>query len=241
MGAPPDSSTSPRSRVSPSPVARLMRNSTDATLAGTHTAMKSGMLAAEAAYTAITALPEDVEYTIDSAPVDISAYQSAFDVSWIAEELKEVRNVRPSFHNPLGNIGGMIYSGIDTLLLKGRVPWTFHHPEEDYAATRPASFVLFLTIALHSILTHLLPAVSSSRSSTQHPTGSSPSTSSPPSPARARTTPTTSPYISACKPPTAPTTSRRTSASTPDCSAEYALRPSTNTSRHPRRRQTQMA
>ena len=100
--------------------------------------MKSGMLAAEAAYSAIAALPEDVEST---TPVDISSYQSAFDDSWIAKELKEVRNLRPSFHTRLGNLGGIIYSGIDSILLKGRVPWTFHHPKEDWAATKPAAYV----------------------------------------------------------------------------------------------------
>ncbi|KAM0753115.1 oxidoreductase [Meredithblackwellia eburnea MCA 4105] len=104
---------------------------------GTHTAMKSGMIAAEETFKALSALPESEE--MPEEPVDISSYQTEFDNSWVAKELKEVRNVRASFHNPLGNLGGMIYSGIDTLLLKGRVPWTFHHPKEDYAATKPAS------------------------------------------------------------------------------------------------------
>lgn len=106
--------------------------------------MKSGMLAAEATYTAIAALPEDVEMADLPSPVDISSYQTDFDNSWVAKELKEVRNLRPSFHNPLGNLGGIIYSGIDSILLKGRVPWTFHHPKEDYASTKPASCVPFL-------------------------------------------------------------------------------------------------
>ncbi|KAL8281080.1 hypothetical protein RQP46_006438 [Phenoliferia psychrophenolica] len=104
---------------------------------GTHTAMKTGMLAADSAYAAISALPESEE--MPTTPVDISAYQTAFDDSWVAKELKEVRNLRPSFHNPLGNWGGIMYSGLDSLILKGRVPWTFHHPKEDYASTRPAS------------------------------------------------------------------------------------------------------
>lgn len=98
--------------------------------------MKSGMLAADATYEALSALPEGEEPTV---PVDISAYQTLFDDSWIAKELKEVRNLRPSFHTKLGNLGGIIYSGIDSILLKGRVPWTFHHPKEDYASTKPAA------------------------------------------------------------------------------------------------------
>lgn len=111
---------------------------------GTHTSMKSGMLAAEAAFTAIEssrAAESESEAERDplTAPgLDVSSYQSAFESSWIHKELKEVRNLRPSFHSKLGNWGGLIYSGIDSLLLKGRVPWTFHHPEEDYQATKPA-------------------------------------------------------------------------------------------------------
>ncbi|GAA5918890.1 hypothetical protein JCM1841_006663 [Sporobolomyces salmonicolor] len=107
---------------------------------GTHTSMKSGMLAADAAFSALTSLPEGYEASSpDAVPVDMSAYEKLFEESWVAKELKEVRNVRPSFHSALGNLGGMMYSGVDTLLLKGRTPWTFHHPEEDYAATKPAS------------------------------------------------------------------------------------------------------
>ncbi|KAI9623507.1 hypothetical protein KEM48_009402 [Puccinia striiformis f. sp. tritici PST-130] len=54
----------------------------------------------------------------------------------VMKELKEVRNLRPSFHNPLGLYGGIIYSGVDSLFLKGRVPWTFHHKKEDFAHTK---------------------------------------------------------------------------------------------------------
>lgn len=106
--------------------------------------MKSGMLAAEAAFGAISTARAAAESSAEehdplAAPgLDVSAYQSLFESSWIAKELKEVRNLRPSFHSKLGNWGGIMYSGIDSLLLKGRVPWTFHHPEEDYQATKPA-------------------------------------------------------------------------------------------------------
>lgn len=107
--------------------------------------MKSGMLAAEAAFSAIssynTASPDEF---LPVSPLDVSSYETAFEESWIAKELKEVRNLRPSFHSKLGNLGGMMYSGVDSLLLKGRVPWTFHHPSEDYASTRPARCVPIL-------------------------------------------------------------------------------------------------
>lgn len=113
---------------------------------GTHTAMKSGMLAAEAAFKAVSEAPEnpseeesEVAPALSVTPLDISSYQTAIDNSWVMEELKEVRNLRPSFHNPLGMVGGIAYSGLDSMFLKGRVPWTFHHPFEDYQATKPAS------------------------------------------------------------------------------------------------------
>ncbi|KAI0628936.1 FAD/NAD(P)-binding domain-containing protein [Trametes polyzona] len=100
---------------------------------GTHNAMKSGMLAAEAAYDALdSSSPEE--------PADMSAYESAFRSSWIYSDLHEVRNVRPSFNTPLGVLGGVAYSGIDTLLLRGRTPWTFRNTSglSDAAHTKRA-------------------------------------------------------------------------------------------------------
>ncbi|KAJ3023924.1 hypothetical protein HKX48_009132 [Thoreauomyces humboldtii] len=96
---------------------------------GTHTAMKSGMLAADAAYDAIQAEAP--------GPITLDSYETNIQNSWVYKELKEVRNVRPSFHNPLGMWGGIAWSGLDTLILKGRVPWTFKHPKPDYATLKP--------------------------------------------------------------------------------------------------------
>jgi electron-transferring-flavoprotein dehydrogenase len=109
-----------------------------APFAGTHTAMKSGMLAADAVFAALSTAEEA---STEEEPMDLSAYQTALDSSWVKKELDEVRNVRPSFHSALGNWGGIMYSGIDSLFLKGRTPWTFHHPGEDHAQTKPASSV----------------------------------------------------------------------------------------------------
>ncbi|ORX35022.1 putative oxidoreductase [Kockovaella imperatae] len=107
---------------------------------GTHNAMKSGMLAAEAAFKQLRPEEEAVAESIsESSAVNMSGYEDAIKDSWVWSELKEVRNLRPSFHNPLGLWGGMAYSGLDSMFLKGRVPWTFHHPTEDYAATKRAS------------------------------------------------------------------------------------------------------
>ncbi|KAL9096701.1 MAG: hypothetical protein Q9165_001189 [Trypethelium subeluteriae] len=98
---------------------------------GTHTAMRSGMLAAEAAYTALTENP-------DSASVFLYDYEDKLRASSIWSELKQVRNMRPSFHSPLGIYGGILYSGLEAYVLRGLEPWTFKHGPPDYAATRPA-------------------------------------------------------------------------------------------------------
>ncbi|KAG0205768.1 hypothetical protein BGX28_002691 [Mortierella sp. GBA30] len=101
---------------------------------GTHTAMKSGMLAAESAYAAITA-----ENYSEEKPVVLEDFEQKVKDSWIWKELSEIRNCRPSFHSPLGNLGGVLYSGIDTILLKGRTPWTFHNRKPDHECLRAAT------------------------------------------------------------------------------------------------------
>ncbi|KAH9915142.1 FAD/NAD-P-binding domain-containing protein [Epithele typhae] len=105
-----------------------------AKIKGTHNAMKSGTLAAEAAFDALASQPEE------DKPTDMSAYDTALQNSWVRDDLYEVRNVRPSFQTPLGMFGGVAYSGLDTLLLRGRTPWTFRNKTglSDAAHTRPA-------------------------------------------------------------------------------------------------------
>jgi electron-transferring-flavoprotein dehydrogenase len=98
---------------------------------GTHNAMKSGMLAAEAAWNAL-------KDSSDAGSVFLYDYEDALRKSSIWKELKEVRNMRPSFHSPLGIYGGMIYSGLEAFVLKGRVPWTLSHKVTDHAATKKA-------------------------------------------------------------------------------------------------------
>jgi electron-transferring-flavoprotein dehydrogenase len=87
---------------------------------GTHTSMKSGMLAAEAVAEALAG----------GAEGELSGYETALRQSWAWRELSLVRNVRPSFAK-FGLWGGLAYSAIDTYLLRGRAPWTFHHPHPD--------------------------------------------------------------------------------------------------------------
>lgn len=97
---------------------------------GTHTSMKSGMLAAEAAYAAVTAS--------DSGSIFLYDYEDALRQSYIWKELKEVRNMRPSFHSPLGLYGGIMYSGLEAYILRGKVPWTLNHPKTDAESTKLA-------------------------------------------------------------------------------------------------------
>ena len=83
---------------------------------GSHTAMKSGMLAAEAVFDALTGEAESAE---------ASSYEAAIKKSWIWDELYRVRNIRPSFK--WGMWGGLVYSAIDTFVFRGRAPWTLKH------------------------------------------------------------------------------------------------------------------
>ncbi|GMF30799.1 unnamed protein product [Phytophthora lilii] len=108
---------------------------------GTHTAMKSGMLAAEAAYEALTAtgaepVAETAEINPEEPAIDISSYEGAVESSWIAEELKAVRNVHAGFHK--GFLPGLLHAGVATHVLRGKEPWTIDNKVADSAKTRPA-------------------------------------------------------------------------------------------------------
>jgi electron-transferring-flavoprotein dehydrogenase len=95
---------------------------------GTHTAMKSGMLAAEAIHAALG--------DGDTGGGELHAYADAFRASWVHEELKRARNVRPAFK--WGLWGGTLYAGIDQVLLRGRAPWTLRHDRADHETLQPA-------------------------------------------------------------------------------------------------------
>jgi electron-transferring-flavoprotein dehydrogenase len=94
---------------------------------GTHTAMKSGMLAAE---TLAEALAGD-------RPAEPAGYEAKLRASWVWQELAAVRNVRPAFAK-LGLWGGLAYAGLDTYLLRGRAPWTLHNRHPDNTTLRDA-------------------------------------------------------------------------------------------------------
>jgi len=95
---------------------------------GSHTAMKSGMVAAESVFEALAAQRQRDE---------ISAFGDAFEKSWVHEELKRARNVRPSFK--WGLYGGTLYTGFDQTVLRGRAPWTLKHRHADNETLKPAA------------------------------------------------------------------------------------------------------
>lgn len=82
---------------------------------GTHTAMKSAMLAAEAIADALSG----------GGDAALDRYPQALKDSWVYQELYKVRNIRPAFH--FGLFAGLLYAAIDTFLLRGKAPWTLHH------------------------------------------------------------------------------------------------------------------
>ncbi len=95
---------------------------------GSHTAMKTGMLAAEAAAEALAAG--------DSGQGVLSAYPEAVRRSWVHEELKRARNFRPAAAR-WGMMLGSLYAGLDLKVLGGRAPWTLHHKHADHETLKP--------------------------------------------------------------------------------------------------------
>jgi electron-transferring-flavoprotein dehydrogenase len=92
---------------------------------GSHTAMKSGMIAAEAI----------VENFKENK--NLSIYEEKFKKSWVYEELHTARNVKPSFN--WGLIFGIIFTGIDQILFRGKLPFTLKHKHSDHETLKPAN------------------------------------------------------------------------------------------------------
>ncbi len=96
---------------------------------GSHNAMKSGMLAAEAVAEALADAP-------DAGGIEVGGYAERVRGSWIWDELYRVRNIRPGFR--AGLFYGLAHAALDTYILRGRAPWTLrHHP--DHESLAPAS------------------------------------------------------------------------------------------------------
>jgi electron-transferring-flavoprotein dehydrogenase len=94
-------------------------------LKGSHAAMKSGMLAAEA-----------VADALDTHTVEAAGYPERLKQSWLWHELHQVRNIKPSFK--WGLLPALAYAALDTFLLRGRAPWTLHH-KPDHTRLKPAA------------------------------------------------------------------------------------------------------
>ena len=90
---------------------------------GTHTAMKSGIIASENVF-------RKLEQNLEG--VELESFQSDFNNSWAGKELKAARNVRPSFKYGLKL--GTILTGIDQIFLRGKAPWTLKHGEPDHCS-----------------------------------------------------------------------------------------------------------
>jgi electron-transferring-flavoprotein dehydrogenase len=97
---------------------------------GSHTAMKSGMIAADTLYGALAGG--------DEGGRDLTEYDQAFRKTWLHEELDSSRNIGPALHK-FGVLGGSAYAFLDQFLLRGHAPWTLKDPVPDHATLKPAS------------------------------------------------------------------------------------------------------
>jgi len=95
---------------------------------GSHAAIKTGSLAAEAAFEALTAeRSQDI----------LSAYPIAFEQSWLYEELNKARNFKQWFKK--GRLIATLMTGIEQLVFKGKMPWTIHRKKADHECLKPAA------------------------------------------------------------------------------------------------------
>ena len=100
-----------------------------AKIKGSHTAMKSGLLAAEVVHQALT--------SDEKTGQELNEYTSAFENSWLYQELHAQRNFGPAQHK-WGNLVGSAYSFVDINLFNGKLPWTLRDPKPDHEQMKPA-------------------------------------------------------------------------------------------------------
>ncbi|WP_022727647.1 electron transfer flavoprotein-ubiquinone oxidoreductase [Fodinicurvata sediminis] len=96
---------------------------------GSHTAMKTGMMAAESIHERMAGGDEGYG-TLDN-------YEEAYRNSWVHDELHKARNLRPATAR-WGMTLGMLYGGLDLKLFGGRLPWTLHHKHQDHETLKAA-------------------------------------------------------------------------------------------------------
>ena len=95
---------------------------------GSHAAIKSGMLAADAAFEALVA---------DRQHDELTAYPQSFEGSWLHDELHRARNFKPWLDK--GLMLGSLMFGIDQIVFRGKAPWTLHRKLADYEKLKPAA------------------------------------------------------------------------------------------------------
>ena len=100
-----------------------------AKIKGSHTAMKSGMVAAETVAAALAA---------DKSNTDLEEYAAAYKASWAYKELHMQRNFGPAQHK-FGNILGSAYAFIDINIFNGMLPWTMSDKVADHETLKPAA------------------------------------------------------------------------------------------------------
>ncbi|WP_313388988.1 electron transfer flavoprotein-ubiquinone oxidoreductase, partial [Rhodospirillum rubrum] len=93
---------------------------------GTHTAMKSGMVAAEAVF----------DHLRRGTAGEVPDYTARLQDSWLWSELRGVRNIRPAFRHGLW--AGLALAGLDALVLRGHAPWTLSHHGADHDSLKKA-------------------------------------------------------------------------------------------------------
>ncbi len=104
-----------------------------AKIKGTHTAMKSGMVAAEVLFDALSGSDARSE-----GHQELTEYKTAFESSWAFEELKASRNFGPAVHK-FGTWAGGAFNFLDVNFLKGRLPFTLKDDTPDHATLKPAA------------------------------------------------------------------------------------------------------
>jgi len=92
---------------------------------GSHTAMKSGIIAAET-------IIENIKHK-----TDLSIYETKFKKSWIFKELYAARNVKPSFG--WGLLLGILFTGIDQIIFRGKFPFTLKHKHADHETLKSSN------------------------------------------------------------------------------------------------------
>ena len=100
---------------------------------GSHTAMKSGMLAADAIYPHVVTNGDEAT---NNNGIEVKDYETKLQKSWVANELKVVRNTHAAFH--YGTIVGMIHTAFSCFISQGNEPWTLSNKTIDSAKTKPA-------------------------------------------------------------------------------------------------------